>query len=169
MSLVSARGRLNIIRDTCPYGRLPWVCIAYVCIEAAILTPWNAIHRRLPGSGRRDTTVLPHVQSKVMGLAFSLFLLVKVSCLKLPPSGGVMSRWWLLVFTLGVCFSLVFSIPVYTTCLYYVAAFLSVSLCIISILVCIGHMVLFLVTLFNSWLYYRAVGTGIGYWAKYFN
>ena len=125
MSPVSARGRLNITGDCC---RLPGICIAYICIEAPVLTPWNAIHRRLPGSGRRDTTVFPHVQSKVMGLAFSLFLLVKVSCLKLPPSGGVMSRWWLLVFTMGLCFSLVFSIPVSTTCLYYVAALLSVSL-----------------------------------------
>ena len=39
VSLVSAHGCLNITRDSCRYERLPRVCIAYVCIEAAILTP----------------------------------------------------------------------------------------------------------------------------------
>ena len=30
-------------------------------------------------------------------VCISFFLLVDVSCLKLPPSGGVMNRWWLLI------------------------------------------------------------------------
>ena len=29
-----------------------------------------------------------------------------VSCLKLPPLGGVMNRWWLLIFRPGLCFPL---------------------------------------------------------------
>ena len=44
MSWVSTHGRLNMTHDFGPHGRLPGIKIQYVCIEAATVTPWNAVH-----------------------------------------------------------------------------------------------------------------------------
>ena len=57
VSQVSAHGRLNITRDFGPHGRLPGIKIPYVCIEAATVAPWNALHGHLPGSGRLPGTL----------------------------------------------------------------------------------------------------------------
>ena len=51
MSQVSAHRCLNIARDIGLHGRLPGMLIAYICMEAATLTPRNLVHGRLPGSG----------------------------------------------------------------------------------------------------------------------
>ena len=39
VSWVNAHGCLNITLDFGPHGRLPWIKIPYVCIEAAIVAP----------------------------------------------------------------------------------------------------------------------------------
>ena len=57
VSQVSTHGRLNIIRDFDPHGRLPGTKIPYVCIEE--------IHGRLPRSGRLPET-LQYVHIQVM-------------------------------------------------------------------------------------------------------
>ena len=145
MSPVSAHGRLNVTHDSCPYEHLPGVCIAYVCIEAAILTPWNAIHRCLPGSGRRDTTVLPHVHSKVMGLAyFSLS-----PCWSQLPEAPTLGWHDESLMASGFHIRVVFLSCVLYPCLYYILCG-CISLSIISILVCIGHMVQLFITLFKA-------------------
>ena len=51
--------------------------------------------------------------SPSLSLSLSLFL-VDVSCLKLPPSGGMTSRWWLLILTPELHFR--FPITVYVLC-----------------------------------------------------
>ena len=57
LSWVSAHGRLNITRNFDPHGHLPRIKIPYICIEAATVAPWNAVHGRLPGSGRLPGTL----------------------------------------------------------------------------------------------------------------
>ena len=57
VSRVSAHGCLNIIHDFGLYGHLPGIKIPYVCIEAATVAPWNAVHGHLPGSGRLPGTL----------------------------------------------------------------------------------------------------------------
>ena len=59
------------------------------------------------------------------------------------------ARWWLLIFTSELFLS------VFYPCLYYII-YGCISFCITSVLVSTGHMVQ-LITLFNSWLYCRAV------------
>ena len=48
---VSAHGCLNIPCNFGQHGRLSVIQIAYICMEDAILTTWNAVHGCLPGSG----------------------------------------------------------------------------------------------------------------------
>ena len=57
VSRVSAHGCLSIIHDFGPHGRLPEIKILYVCIEAATVAPWNAVHERLPRSGHLPGTL----------------------------------------------------------------------------------------------------------------
>ena len=48
VSQVSTHGHLNITHNFGPHGRLPGIKIPYVCIEAATVAPWNAVHGCLP-------------------------------------------------------------------------------------------------------------------------
>ena len=50
--VICADGCLNITRDFVLHGRLPGIKLPYICIEAAIVAPWNMVHGRLSGSGR---------------------------------------------------------------------------------------------------------------------
>ena len=56
-SRVSAHGRLSITHDFGPHGRLPGIKIPHVCIETAIVAPWNAVHGHLPRSGHLPGTL----------------------------------------------------------------------------------------------------------------
>ena len=56
-SVLPAHWCLNITRDFGPHGRLPRIKVPYVCIEAATVAPWNAVHGCLSGSGHLPGTL----------------------------------------------------------------------------------------------------------------
>ena len=158
VSPVSAHGRLNITCDSCPYERLPGVCIAHICIEAAILTPWNAVYGRLPGSGCGVTRYYPMCIVKWWVWQFSFSQLKSAPILR-------WRAWWIVDgfwFSHRSYVSLLCSLSL-SLLLYVYIMWLHFSLYHL----CIGHMVVIYCPI-QSRLYYITVGTGIGYRAKCF-
>ena len=54
---VPDRRLINTPRDFGPHGHLPGIKILYVCIEAATVTPGNAVNGCLPESGHLPWTL----------------------------------------------------------------------------------------------------------------
>jgi hypothetical protein len=59
-----------------PHWRLPGIKIPYVCIEAATVTSWNAVHGR--GSGRLPGTLPYLINEETIDWYFLIFILLSI-------------------------------------------------------------------------------------------